>query len=87
MKGTLYLLWSHLALGDSQGPHWKIIPLPMERFRFDSRVGKIPCNRKWETAPVFLSRKFDGQRNLAGYSPWNRKESGTTEPTHTHTHS
>ena len=30
---------------------------------------------------------FDGQKNLAGYSPWGRKESDTTEQlTHTHTH-
>ena len=24
--------------------------------------------------PVFLPRKFHGQRSLAGYSPWGRKE-------------
>ena len=27
-----------------------------------------------------------GQRNLAGYNPWRRKESDMTEHTHTHTH-
>ena len=37
---------------------------------FDPRVGKIPWRRKWQPTPVFLPGKFDGQRSLAGYSPW-----------------
>ena len=36
---------------------------------FDLCVGKIPWSRKWQPNPVFLSGKFHGQRNLAGYSP------------------
>ena len=28
--------------------------------------------------PVFLPEKFHGQRSLAGYSPWGRKELGMT---------
>ena len=40
------------------------------------------------SSPVFLPGKFYGQRSLASYSPWGRKESDTTErlSTHTHTH-
>ena len=34
---------------------------------------------------VFLPGEFHGQRSLAGYSPWGRKELDTTE-SHTHTH-
>ena len=30
-------------------------------------------------APVFLPGEFHGQRSLAGYRPWRRKESDTTE--------
>ena len=30
--------------------------------------------------PVFLPGDSYGQRSLAGYSPWHRKESGMTEP-------
>ena len=30
-------------------------------------------------APVFLPGESHGQRHLAGYSPWHRKESDTTE--------
>ena len=44
----------------------------------------------YKPTPVFLPGKFHRQRNLAGYSPWDRKESDTTEHismhTHTHTH-
>ena len=35
--------------------------------------------RKWQPTPVFLPGKSHGQRSLAGYSPWGRKESDTTE--------
>ena len=31
--------------------------------------------------PVFLSGESNGQRSLAGFSPWGRKESETTEVT------
>ena len=34
-----------------------------------------PLRRKWQPAAVFLP----GQRSLAGYSPWGRKESDTTD--------
>ena len=38
-----------------------------------------------ETTPVVLPRKSHGQRSLVGYSPWDHKESDTTEhSTHTH---
>ena len=30
--------------------------------------------RKWQPTPVFLPGEFHGQRSLAGYSPWNRRE-------------
>ena len=45
--------------------------------------GKIPWRRKLQPTPVFLPRKFYGQRGLAGYSPWGCKESDMTEHTHT----
>ena len=38
-----------------------------------------PLRRKWQPTPVFLPGKSHGQRSLAGYSPWGRKESGMTE--------
>ena len=45
------------------------------RHGFDPWVGKIPGRRKWEPALVFLPGESQGQRSLAGYSPWGRKES------------
>ena len=36
-------------------------------------------NRKWQPIPIFLPGKFHGQRDLAGYSLWDRKESDMTE--------
>ena len=49
-----------------------------KRFRFDPWVRKFPWSRKWQPTPVFLPEKFQGQRSLAGYSPWGSKESDTT---------
>ena len=45
---------------------------------FDPWVGKILWGRKWHPTPVFLSGESHGQRSLAGYSPWGRKESDMT---------
>ena len=48
-------------------------------------LGGVPSSpswrRKWQPAPVSLPRKSHGRRSLAGYSPWGRKESDTTELT------
>ena len=41
--------------------------------------GRNPWRRKWQPIPVFLPREFYGQRSLVGYSPWDPKESDTTE--------
>ena len=38
-----------------------------------------PLEKGLETTPVFLPEEAHGQRNLAGYSPWDGKESDTTE--------
>ena len=40
--------------------------------------------KKWQPTPVFLPGKSHGQRSLAGYSPWGRKRSDTTERLSTH---
>ena len=49
-------------------------------------VRKIPRSRKWQPSPVFLPRKFHGQRRLEGYSPWDCKHSDTTEHARMHMH-
>ena len=49
-----------------------------------------PLEKEIATTPALLPVEFHGQRSLAGYSPWGRKESDMTERlcarTHTHTH-
>ena len=50
-----------------------------KRHRFDPWVRKIPWRGKWQPTPVLLPGKSHGQRRLAGYSPWGRKEWDTTE--------
>ena len=42
-------------------------------------IRKIPWRKKWQPTPVFLPGKFNGQRSLIGYSPWDHKELDTTE--------
>ena len=45
--------------------------------------GRPPGGRgKWQPTPGFLGGKFHGQRSLAGYSPWGRKQSDATECAH-----
>ena len=53
--------------------------LQCRRPRFHPWVRKIPWRRKWQPTPVFLPGECYGQRSLAGYSSWGRKELDTTE--------
>ena len=54
------------------------------RCGFNSWVRKIPWRKKWQPILVFLPGESHGQRRLAGYSPWDHKESDTIEPLSTH---
>ena len=42
-------------------------------------VSSVTWRREWQPTPVFLPGKSHGQGSLAGYTPWGRKESDTTE--------
>ena len=55
------------------------ICLQCRRPGFSPWVGKIPWRRTGQPTPGFLPGEFHGQRNLVGYNPWDRKESGMTE--------
>ena len=46
---------------------------------FDPWVGKVPWRRAWQPTPAFLPGESHGQKSLVGYSPWDHKESDTTE--------
>ena len=40
-------------------------------------ANKAPVEKEMAATPVFLPGESCGQRSLAGYSPWGRKESDT----------
>ena len=62
---------------------WSGIHLQCRRPGFDqcrgSWVRKIPWRREWQPTSEFLPGEFHGQRSLAGYRPWDQKESDITE--------
>ena len=60
----------------------KSLTLQCRRPGFDPWAGKIPWRRAWQLTPVFLPGDSHGQRSLAGYSQWGRKESDSTERLH-----
>ena len=45
-------------------------------------LGRFPWRRKCQPTPVLLSGNSHGWRSLVGYSPWDCKESDTTEQLH-----
>ena len=49
------------------------------RCGLDPWVRNIAWKRVWQPTLVFLPGESRGQRSLAGYRPWGRKESDTTE--------
>ena len=51
------------------------------KHRFDPWVRQIPWRRAWQPTAVYLPEESHRERSLAGYSPWGRKESDTTEAT------
>ena len=66
-----------VSLGLPRWPCGERIRLQCKRHGFNPLVEKIPWRRKWQPAPVFLPGKSQGQRGLAGYSPWGLKELDT----------
>ena len=56
-------------------------PLEMQETLVSSLGQKDLLEEEMQPTPVFWPGKSHGQRSLAGYSPWDRKESDTTEVT------
>ena len=57
------------------------------RSRFSPWVRKIPWGRKRQPTPVILPGKSHGQKSLAGYSLWGRKnQTVPSDSLHSHTH-
>ena len=75
---TTYLPTMQASEWMQAAPQSPKIP-PLGIAPFCERGMKVIWKRKWQPSPVFLPGEFHGQRSLAGYSPWGRKESNTTE--------
>jgi len=68
-------------------PRWHIeSTCQCRRCRFNPWLGKIPWRRKWLPTPVLLPGKSYGQKGLAGFCPWDCKESDMTKGQNTNTH-
>ena len=60
----------------------KRIRLPMQKMpemKLPSLSWEDPLEQEMQPSPVFLPGEFHGERSLVGYSPWDLKESDTTE--------
>ena len=77
--GEVGLLGRMVSLENS--PVRTRLPVQETGIRFCPWAGKIPWRRKWQPTPVFLPGEFHGQKSLAGYSLWGRKELDMTEGT------
>ena len=54
-------------------------PPAMQETQVQSLGQENPLEKGMAHTPVFLPGEFHGQRSLAGYSPWGRRELDTTE--------
>ena len=83
-KSTLRTRWpKYWSFSFSISPSVECLPAMREtQVRFLDR--EDPLEKKWQSTPAHLPRKSHGQRSLIGYSPWDHKESDTTERLHFH---
>ena len=61
-------------------------PPAVQETRIPPLGWKDPLEKEMATPSSILAGESHGQRNLVGYSPWGRKESGTTERLHFTSH-
>ena len=66
----IIVLYAVCCIGLSRWLSSKEFSCQCRRCELDPWLGKIPWKRKWQATPIFLPGKCHGQRNLAGYSPW-----------------
>ena len=58
----------------------------MQETQVQSLGQEDPLEKGMQATPVFLPRDIHEQRSLVGYSPWDGKESDTTERVSMRTH-
>ena len=82
-SGTFNVVWKVYGL-----PRWLSSKESSCQCRKHERHGFNPgsasCRREWLPTPVFLPRKFQGQRSLVGYSPWIHRVGHDWATEHTH---
>ena len=54
-------------------------PPAMQETWIQPLVRKIPWRSEWLLTPVFLPGESNGQKSLAGFSPWGHKKLDTTK--------
>ena len=94
---TCLLVLSMVGMTTQSYTIWGLLVSPFHKLGYPGGAsGKEPTHqcrrckrhgflwrREWQSTPVFLPGKFHRQRSLVGYSPWDRKESDTSELTNT----
>ena len=75
---AIYLTRDSVYTGVPGGSVVKNLPAMQQKW-VQSWVRKIPWKRKWQLTPVYLPGKSQGQRSLAGYSPWGHRHNLVTE--------
>ena len=66
-------------MGFPSGSDGKESAYNVEDLSLISGLGRSLGERNGNPLPIFLPGEFQGQRSLAGYSPWGHKESDTTD--------
>ena len=83
-KKNIYIYTTHEHIGFPGNACGKEVTCQCrkcKRLAFNPCIGKIPWRKAWQPTLVFLSGESQGQRSLAGYSPWSPKESDTPQTT------
>ena len=74
---NLEIIHGHYLKQTSQGGQWQRIHQPMQEMQ-DTWVRSLgwedPLEEEMVTHSVFLPGESYGQRSLAGYNPWSRKD-------------
>ena len=78
---SLYSIFKYLFLGFRGGSDAKESACNAGDLGLIPGSGRSPGEGNGLPTPIFLPEESHGQRNLVGYSPWDRKELDTTEMT------
>ena len=72
-----------ISMGFPSGSVVKNLPAlqELQETQVQSLGQEDPLEKAWQPTPVFLPGESYGQRSLVGYSPWDHRESDTTEAT------